>query len=324
MGDFEQGRDPAGRRAAAPAGQPDHADEPRPHAAAALLVPAARREGGGRPDRRRPRQRRHAPGSSTATRPTSPAGCSVADWQCVRVDVLRLSRHADHRRRRPQAYQAAGFEIALHLQHRTAPNFTPALARRRLGRRSCRVRATTGPAWPRRGPTARTASPGATGRASRRSSSSTASGSTRTTTTGPAAWVQDRPGHVHRLGLPDALRRRRRLADRRLPGGDADHRRVGASTSPRTSRRCSTARWAPTATTASSPPTCTPTTPTTRAPTRSSPRRRRAACRSSRPRRCSTGSTAATARRSADLELRRRPAALQRRTPAPARAASRR
>ena len=46
----------------------------------------------------------------------------------------------------------------------------------------------------------------------------TASASTRTTTTGRARWVQNRPGHVHRLGLPDALRRRRRLADRRLPG----------------------------------------------------------------------------------------------------------
>ena len=41
------------------------------------------------------------------------------------------------------------------------------------------------------------------------------------------SWVHDRPGMFTGCGLPDALRRRRRLADRRLPGGDADHRRVG-------------------------------------------------------------------------------------------------
>jgi hypothetical protein len=80
---LQQGADPAGRRAAAPAGQPHHADEPRPHAAAALLVPAARREGGGRPDRRRPRPRRHHR-AVQPLRAASPAGCSVADWQCVR------------------------------------------------------------------------------------------------------------------------------------------------------------------------------------------------------------------------------------------------
>ena len=40
-----QGAHPAGRRAAAPAGEPDHADEHRPAAAPALLVLPARREG---------------------------------------------------------------------------------------------------------------------------------------------------------------------------------------------------------------------------------------------------------------------------------------
>ena len=59
LGRPQQGRDPAGRRAAAPADQPDRADERGPQAAAAVLVPAARREGGGGDDRRRSRQRRH-------------------------------------------------------------------------------------------------------------------------------------------------------------------------------------------------------------------------------------------------------------------------
>ena len=58
--------------------------EPRPQAAAALLVLPARREGGRGDDRRRPRRAAAPPAASTSTRPLSPAGCSVADWECVR------------------------------------------------------------------------------------------------------------------------------------------------------------------------------------------------------------------------------------------------
>ena len=83
LGRHEQGRDPAGRRAAAPARRPDHADERGPHAAAALLVPAARREGGGDHDRRRSRQRRDD-GQFDSFKAESPAGCSVANWECIR------------------------------------------------------------------------------------------------------------------------------------------------------------------------------------------------------------------------------------------------
>ena len=68
LGRPQQGRDPAGRRAAAPAHEPDRAHERRPQAAAAVLVPAAVGEGGGRDDRRRSRQRRHRSGASTSTR----------------------------------------------------------------------------------------------------------------------------------------------------------------------------------------------------------------------------------------------------------------
>ena len=78
-----------------------------------------------------------------------------------------------------------------------------------------------------RAPAGPTASSGATGRASRRSSCSTGSASTPTTTTGPAAWVQDRPGMFTGSGFPMRFADARRLADRRLPGGDAAHRRVG-------------------------------------------------------------------------------------------------
>ena len=87
-----------------------------------------------------------------------------------------------------------------------------------------------------------------------------------------------RAGHVHRLGHADALRRHRRVDDRRLPGDDADDRRVRADATRSRSTRCSTARSAPRATTARSTRTCTPTPSARRAPTRSSPRPRRAAC----------------------------------------------
>ena len=60
----------------------------------------------------------------------------------------------------------------------------------------------------------------------------------------PGAWIQDRPGLLHRIGHADALRRPRRHADRRLPGGDPDDRRVRPRTR-RTSTRCSTTRSAP-------------------------------------------------------------------------------
>ena len=46
------------------------------------------------------------------------------------------------------------------------------------------------------------------------------------------------PRDVHRLGLPAAVRQHERVADRRLPGGDADDRRVGHRLRGSTSRRC--------------------------------------------------------------------------------------
>ena len=60
LGRPDQGRDPAGRRAAAAAGQPHPGDERSTEAAAApILVPAARRKGRSDHDRRRPRQQRN-------------------------------------------------------------------------------------------------------------------------------------------------------------------------------------------------------------------------------------------------------------------------
>ena len=122
----QQGRDPAGGRAAASAGEPHHPDEPRPDAAAPLLVPAARpkaavvmtgddhADGG-------------TDGHSTASRRASPSGCSVADWECVRAtSYVYPGTTIDHPG--DARLSSEGFEIALHLNTGCA-DFTPGLDR---------------------------------------------------------------------------------------------------------------------------------------------------------------------------------------------------
>ena len=137
--------------------------------------------------------------SSTATSTTSPAGCSVADWQCVRTTSYVYPEHADHRR--------PGADLpGRRLRDRPAPRAPAARTSRppRSGRLADAAARSSHDAWPSLAapaPTARTASPGATGRASRRSSSRTASASTPTTTTG-RSWVQDRPGMFTGSGFP--------------------------------------------------------------------------------------------------------------------------
>ncbi len=117
LGRHEQDRDPAGRRAAAAAAQPDHADGARQAAAAALLVPAARREGGGRDERRRPladhRRRAARSPTSTASRQLSPAGCVVANWECVRATSYIYPNSAITNAQ-AAGYLTDGFEVALH------------------------------------------------------------------------------------------------------------------------------------------------------------------------------------------------------------------
>ena len=113
----------------------------------------------------------------------------------------------------------------------------------------------------------------------------------------PGKWVQDRPGMFTGSGFPQ------RFAD-----DDGSLIDVYQATTQLTDESeidylehittlLDNALGDP-ATTASSPPTCTRTAPSTRAPTASWPPPRRAACPSSAPRRCSSGSTAATTRRS--------------------------
>ena len=90
-------------------------------------------------------------------------------------------------------------------------------------------------------------------------SSPTGSAWTPTTTTTPA--LDRRQAGLHeRRRLPDAVRRPRRHADRRLPGEHEHERRGRRRPTPPRSKRCSTTRSARWATTARSESTCTPTT----------------------------------------------------------------
>ena len=155
----------------------------------------------------------------------SPAGCSVADWR-VRARDVRTSSS----RRCPNAEATSlpghGFEVALHLNTGCENYDCPRW--RRTGTEQLLGVLEHLPGYRRRRrPTARTASSGATGPASaepRRANGDPA----RHELLLLAGQLGAEPARrVHRLGLPDALRRHRRRADRRLPGGDADHRRVG-------------------------------------------------------------------------------------------------
>ena len=115
----------------------------------------------------------------------------------------------------------------------------------------------------------------------------------------PAAWIQNRPGLFTGSGMPMRFADVGRHPDRRLPGRHPDDRRVGPELPVHGQRA---ARRGPGRAGllrrlhrqhAHRPASRRP------APTPSSPRPRPAACPSSRRGRCSTGSTAATARRSA-------------------------
>ena len=75
----------------------------------------------------------------------------------------------------------------------------------------------------------------------------------------PAALGERRAGFFTGSGMPMRFAKAGRHDDRRLPGRDADDRRVGPDAIRSPSTRCSIARSAPKATTAPSSPTCTPT-----------------------------------------------------------------
>ena len=115
LGRPQQGRDPAGRRAAAPAGEPDRADEPA----------TARRC---RASGTCPRGEKAAvvlTGDDHAATAAPPAASTAEGAAARRLlggrlgvrarDVLRRTRTRRSRDAQARAYQADGFEIALHL-----------------------------------------------------------------------------------------------------------------------------------------------------------------------------------------------------------------
>ena len=226
-----------------------------------------------------------------------PAGCSVADWQCVRSTSYAFPG-ADITRTQATTYQSAGFEIALHL-NTNCHNYTEA----ELADAWESQLADFAAAWP--GSEHAEDQPDALHHLGRLGGRGEGRGSERRPAGHEllllAGHVGERPARdVHRLGLPDALRRRERRADRRLPGGDAAHRRVGhrhpdphQGAARRRARQRRLLRRLHRQHAHRRP----------RPPGRAGDRRRGAApaaCPSCRRPRCSTGSTAATARRSAD------------------------
>ncbi len=169
-------------------------------------------------------------GGSTHFAAASAPGCSVDDWELRPRHVLRLSVALRSRPRRRRPSKRQGFEIAAHINDRTAPTTHRRRCCADLSRRRPRGRSRRRSRACRRRATNRThcivverLHDAGRGRARQGRCAWT-----RTTTTGPATWVNDTARPVHRLGLPDAIRRSRRLVHRRVPGRDADDRRVGA------------------------------------------------------------------------------------------------
>ena len=268
----QQGRHPAGGRAAAAAGEPHHRDGAHPmprfwylpnglKTALVLTGDDHGRDGG----------------SGTATRfahdvaaKPSCSAAELANWDCVRStsytypDSGLTAADVAH-------YRALGFEIALHLHVTGSSNDCNNFASlsslegdfdSQLAQFADRVPGGRGAA----SAGAPTASCGATGTAWPRPSSTTASAWTPTTTTGPAAGSAiapaSSPARASRSASP-----RRRLADRHLPGRRHSSTTSSTTTRPKACRPSSTrsgaARQRAVATTPATTASSRPTTTTT-------------------------------------------------------------
>ena len=224
LGEPRQGGDPAGGRAAASARQPDPADERGPQAAAAVLVLPAGGEGGRGHGRGQPRRARTSRPASTAEEAASPAGCSVAGLGVHPLDRLHLRRGLSDDATAKQ-WEDAGFEVALHVNTNCA-NWTPtSLAgffTDQIADFFSHLPVALAPATHRTHCIAW--SDWAT-----QPKVELANGIR--LDTNYYYWPPDVGGEpaglLHRLRHADALRRPRRHDDRRLPGHDADDRRVG-------------------------------------------------------------------------------------------------
>ena len=173
----------------------------------------------------------HATGGTSAYfnrfKATSDAGLLGGGLGVRARDLVHLRRHAAERSQ-ATAFQTDGFELALHVRT-GCQDFTPES-----------LETTPAPtSWPTSRPRGR-----AFGRAAHephplrglerlgeRAASVERAHGIRLDTNyyylGPPGWLTQ-AGAAHGLGLPAALRRPRRLDDRRLPGDDSGHRRVRA------------------------------------------------------------------------------------------------
>ena len=208
-----QDRDPAGRRAAAPAREPDHADGARP-------MPLPRfwylpRDEKAAVVMTGDDHCREAPAVPRALRPLhalSPPGCSVAQLGVRALDLVRLSDSAADER-------AGGAYIVAGLRGRRCTRVSARCRRalaageldRALRRAAQRVRARSTRASRRRSRAARTASTGPTGR--RSAKVELAHGIRLDTNYYHYPAAGSAPSRLHeRRRLPDALRRPRRHA----------------------------------------------------------------------------------------------------------------
>ena len=203
LGRSQQGRDPAGRRAAAPAGEPARHADRRQEADPALLVPAEGPQGRGDHDRRRPRQRRHR----RALRPVPRRERGRLLGRAVGVhprDVVRLLGLPAHER--PGRHRDLRGLRGGPARHHRLRRLHAGVARGRLLVAAARVGWPLSRASPPRCRSGRTASPTATGRRRRRPTSRTACGSTPTTTTGrpsgSATSPASSPARACRCGSP--------------------------------------------------------------------------------------------------------------------------
>ena len=192
-----EGRDTAGRRAAAAAGEPDCLRERRPQAVAALLVFPARAQGRGGDDGRRPREQR-ALRTIRFFSSRSPVGCSVDDWECIRGTLHLHLRHSFNAG--PGFHvPSQGFEIGAHIttncQDYTASSLAGYDDSRWHSRRRFRH-------FRRSAPTARIASRGATTTASQPSALPHGIRLDTNYYYWPSTWVNNTPGLFTGSGMP--------------------------------------------------------------------------------------------------------------------------
>ena len=141
-------------------------------------------------------------GRFDSTRQTSPAGCSVADWECVREHLVHLRRTPPLTDAEAAAYQAEGFEIGAAHQHRLHQLDLDAQLESFFSRPARGMEGQVSQPLVADHATAPTASRGATGRRSRRSSCENGIRLDTNYYYWPPAWVQDRPGMFTGSGMP--------------------------------------------------------------------------------------------------------------------------